>query len=414
VATAVTVFSCTATGPKKNQSDQRPGTGQKKLIESDLDTANSATDYANFCKQELGLPAAPLASWNCLEGREIPVTVDGKIPDTATYAKMKREKSGCDLPSWFSDVPCANYAFVQQRELSPDVTAMLLCRMRGFSSNQTRAERQKKYESSDSASDFKALWEFDSIGLFWTNRKTGRTCYFDYFGASYGGRVPSPDDPKTPTWDELPSPKPPADYQTDKKLQTYWQRSADEIWKKPAEVAAEDNCIRCHDSGPFKASPWIGQVIQVPANPKDVPHIVVGEVFSEWKKRFPMIAVSTDPVTNDKGKYEPQSCTSCHRIGSLATCKEYLGFSVGKGSPVETSEWGRTFFYRTWMPPPPDSWHTKTESELTDLWNQKYAKHVERMTCCCENPQAKGCYTQRFDTEPVENPRPGTGPAVCD
>lgn len=412
VTTAVTVFACAVTGTKRDKSEQRPGT--KKLIESELDIDHSAADYADFCKQELGLTAQTLAPWNCLDGTEIPITVNGKRPDEATYARLRRDGHGCDLPSWFSDQPCANYAFVQKRDLNPDVTAMLLCRMRSFSSNLTRAERIKKYETSKSMADFKSLWQFDSIGLFWTNKKTGRTCYFDYLGTSYGGYLPSPDDRTPPTWEKLPTPKPPDTFRTDPTMMSYWNKTSSENWKQPAVVAEKDNCVRCHDSGPFKSSPWIAQVFEVPKNDKNIPHLVVGETFKPWKTRFPMIAVSTDPITGKNGKEEEQSCTSCHRIGSQATCNEYLPFSIGKGSPVEPSDWGRTFFYRTWMPPPPDAWHRKTESELTELWNERYGRHVERLTCCCKTPDARGCVTERFDTDPIEKPRRGRGPAVCD
>ena len=406
VVTGATAFSCTVTNQKKKTADgpgDSPGPS-KKFQESDLDTEDNVNDYAAFCKQELGLAEKALDPWYCLEGTEIPVTIDGKQPTAENYEEMKKTRSGCDIGSWLGDQPCANYAFVQERALNEDVRALFLCRMRTFTNHLSMKERKSLYTKTPTEENFRSLYQFDSIGLIWTNKKTGNTCY--------GGYVLSPDDKRAPEWASLPEPKPPKSYEEKKDLRKFWEKSAVDTWKKPKEVAEADNCVRCHDSGPYKASPWIEQVFDVPNNDPNVPHIVVGQVFDTWRKRFPMLAISTAPIEKE-GKKEPQACSACHRIGSQATCDEYIGFSTGKSSPAELSDLGKSFFYRTWMPPPPEEWHGKLESELSDLWATAYELHVARLQCCCNNPKAKGCTTQRFDTYPLPKLEAGKGPGIC-
>lgn len=406
------VFSCTVTNAKKDSNP--PGTGSgKKISEADFGPGDSVSAYADFCKHELGLPPEVLDGWRCLDGVEIPVKIDDKQPDATSYALMKKNNGGCDIASWLGDAPCANYAFVQERELSKDVNAIFLCRMRTYGSHLTASERKETFSASGSDEDFHTLYQFDSIGLFWTHKQTGKTCYFDYVGQSYGGYVPSPDQWKGTEWDQLPEPKPPAGYKTNKELMNYWSRSGTDTWKKPSEVSTEDNCVRCHDSGPYKSSPWISQVFNVPANNPGIPQIVVGEAFADWKTRFPMVAISTQPIKSTDGRNEDQVCTQCHRIGSQATCENFLSYSTGKSSPAELSDRGKSFFYRTWMPPPPDEWHGKLEAELTGMWQEKYERHVARLQCCCDNPTAKGCTTQPFDVYPIPKATAGKGPGIC-
>lgn len=393
--------------PTVDPDDGRRIDGDDDRVKEDVVT------YANYCKQELGLPEAPLAPWNCLEGAEIPVTVDGKAPDAATYKDLAAHKVGCDLPSWLSEEPCANYAFVQKRTLAPNVEAILLCRMRSYSLADGAKARRATLTQNPTLDTFKSYYNFDSLGLIWTNTKTGKTCFFDVLGQTYGGRVPSPDDDRKPTLADLPEPKPQAAIGEGTVQQSQWLRDSRATWRSPTDVVKVDNCVRCHDSGPFKASPWIEQAFDVPANPQDVPYTVVGALFEDWRKRFPTEAISTAPIKNAAGLDEPQVCTSCHRIGAHATCDDYLEYSTGKTSPSQLSKRGASFFYRTWMPPPPAAWHGKSETELTTLWTDSYERHVARLKCCCQSPTARGCLVQDFGQAPLGAPRAGQGPGIC-
>lgn len=385
--------------------DATPAPTLKPIPEDQLDTANDVLDYARLCKQELGMPAEVQAPYNCLDGKEVPVTIEGSPLDASNYAKLSAGRVGCDKPSWLGDPPCANYAFVQKRQITPDVEAMLLCRMRGFGRFESKDARRQILEATPNAANFRSYFEFDSLGLIWTNRKTGKTCFFDVVTKAYGGRVASPDDKNFPELSDLPDPKPPRELSAGTAGEALWKRNARGIWKRPADVVLADNCVRCHDTGAYKGSPWIEQVLDVPANPPDVPYTVVGKVFDPWKTRFPLFAISTTPVTLSSGATEPQVCTSCHRIGSQATCTAQLAYSVGlEFSNTPTTTHGALFAERTWMPP-----GSTDEAQ----WKAKYERHIAKLRCCCASPNARGCTRQSITTDPLIPATEGSGPDEC-
>lgn len=399
---------------KKSQDpvENEAAGGGKKFSEDQLKANDDVIGYAQYCKQELEVPPATLAPFNCMDGLEIPVTIDGKPLTEANYKELVAHKTGCDLPSWLGTEPCANYAFVQEREIAPNVPAYLFCRLRAFSNFKSRAERLADYQAKPTFENFMSYYVFDSLGLIWTNTKSGKTCYFDFIGKTYGGYVPSPDDETLPTFEALPNPKPPVEIAAGTDREFLWKRNGRATWKPPTEVAAKDDCIRCHDSGPFKSSPWIRQVMLVPHNAENTPYLIIGSALSSWKERFPVKAISTAPIDNN-GKLEPQICTSCHRIGSLDTCATNLAFATGSNEPGKLSPTGELFKNKAWMPPPPAAWHDKSDPEFQKLWEDSYAKHVKRLRCCCDNPSAKGCTSQDLTTSPLEAPVAGDGPATC-
>lgn len=385
--------------------------------ESRLDTTHNVVDYAKLCKAELGMPEAVQAPWNCLDGLEIPITVDGQPMDEVVYGRIAAQGGGCDKPSWLGDTPCANYAFVQRRELAPNVTALLLCRERSFTGWKGQAGRRDDYNKDPSLINFRRLFDFDSLGLIWTNTKTGKTCYFDFVGRVFGGYIPSPDDEKVPQMSDMPNPKPPETLPDGIMPEQVWRKNARGTWKEPGEVASKDNCIRCHDSGPFKTSPYIDQVLKLPVNDPTVPYQIVGRVMDPWRQQFPLVAVTTSKVVTDNGAEAEQLCTACHRIGSQATCEQQLAFATGKAAPVSLSAHGSTFFNRMWMPPlTPElqqAWQGKSERQLSAAWSALYDAHVNKMRCCCLNANARGCFRQDLSKSPLPAPVEGTGPADC-
>ena len=387
------------------------------LDENKLNTAFDIVDYARFCKQEIGIPAAVQAPFNCLDGVEIPITVEGQPLSDQSYQTLTTSHAGCDRPSWLGQEPCSNYAFVLKRELAKDVTALLLCRMRSFATPKDRATRQADYEKDGSVANFRALYDFDSLGLIWTNKATGKTCFFDYVGKTYGGYVPSPDDAQKPAYADLPDPKPPKVLPAGYEAEKVWQKDARGTWKVPSDVVSSDNCIRCHDTGAFKSSPWVDQVMKIPANDPAVPFQIVGKVFQDWHDRFPLAAISTTPVAKPDGTTEPQLCTSCHRIGNQASCESQISYSIGRTAPVSLSNLGKNFFVRTWMPPLSDEhrtlWNGKTEAEISQAWSALYDSHVSKLLCCCQDPTAKGCTSQDITQSPLAAPVAGTGPGEC-
>lgn len=384
--------------------------------ESKLNTAGDVVDYAKLCKAELGMPEAILPPWNCVEGTEIPITVGGKPLDAATYKTLARTGNGCDKPSWLGDVPCSNYAFVQRREITADVSAVLLCRMRGFSNEKGVAARRADYEKDQQFTAFRALYDFDSLGLIWTNKKTGKTCFFDYVGKVFGGYVPSPDDDRVPAYDAMPEPKPPKTLPAGVTEEVVWKKTARTTWKAPKEVAEKDNCVRCHDTGPFKSSPYMDQALKFEPNNMAVPFLIVGKVMERWRQQFPLYAISTTKVQASAGEAD-QLCTSCHRIGSQASCDEEIAFAVGESAPATLSAHGAGFFNRMWMPPLPaelvTSWSGKNERQLKAAWTGLYAAHVQKLRCCCQTPNARGCTHQDITVNPLPAPVVGTGPGEC-
>jgi hypothetical protein len=380
--------------------------------EDGLDTVRDVSAYAQFCKQVLDLPPEPLAPFNCLDGAEIPITIDGKLPDAEAYERLRRRDIGCDKPAWLGDEPCANYTFVQRRALSADVDATLFCRRRTFTNHKTKAERLADYRSDPTFDNFRLLYDFDSLGLIWTSKKTGHTCFFDFVGRVYGGYVPSPDVRELPEFAALPDPKPPKTLPPGISPDVVWRKNGAGTWRTPQEVVEKDNCVRCHDAGPYKSSPYIEQVFDVPPHDVNLPFIVVGKAFESWRERFPLHAVSTAPIALADGGSQPQACTACHRIGSQATCKTFLGHSIGTTAAGKLSAQGELFVNRTWMPPVVTGWHG-SESELNAQWTSLFGKHVDRMVCCCSDPTAKGCTRQAIDVTPLPAPVDGNGPNSC-
>jgi hypothetical protein len=249
--------------------------------------------------------------------------------------------------------------------------------------------------------------------MIWTNAKTGNTCYFDFVGKVYGGYVPSPDDETFATLDLLPSPKPPPEMQASAAAVNIWQKNGRTTWRSPPQVASEDSCITCHDTGALKGSPWITQVMQIAPNDTTVPFQVVGTAFAPWKTNFPVRAISTAPFAQADGSQQPQICTSCHRIGSQGSCANHVDFSTGASKPGVLSTLAATYHFNKWMPPTPAAWAGKSDADLFALWTQTYQTQVARLKCCCTNPGGVNCTSQDITTSPLPAPVVGTGPAVC-
>lgn len=379
-----------------------------------LTPENDVIEYAKLCKRELGIEHLPtLPHWNCLEGKEVPTTIQGLPLDADNYRLLTQHKIACDTPSWLGAEPCSNYGFVTHRTLAPNVEAYLICRDQKFTNHRDKAGRLAEFKASPGADSFNSLYAFDSLGMIWTNTKTGKTCFFDFVGTVYGGYIPSPDDDHIPDYHELPDPKPPTELSTGTIVSQVWKRNARGTWRSPEHLADNDACIMCHDTGALKGTPWVETVMSIPANPMKVPMILVGKSIIKWKDKYPVKAISTAPVTVN-GKTEPQICTTCHRIGNLATCNADLGYSIGAAIPSNLpSTTAKDFFHRVWMPPAPESWKGKSDSELGKLWNDAYGPHVKRLMCCCKNPNAINCTSQDILAFPLPDPVPGKGPEVC-
>lgn len=381
------------------------------LSEATLQNVNVVA-YANHCKAELGLPEdIVLAPMNCLDGVEVPFTVGGMAPDADTYAALEAGQVGCDNPSWFPELPCYNYNFVQRRQLSDDVVAVLLCRMRTHSGPGTMAERRAAYAESLSEDEARTLYEFDSLGLIWTNTDTGRTCFFDQVQPVYGGYLPSPDDPEPPRFEDLPDPKPPEGMR-DAPGREWWEQGAADAWHPPAITAMFGGCVSCHDAEPFVRTPWVADLGVLPAQDPTTPYVVLGDIFESWVLHE-RPTISTAPVTLPDGSQEPQLCTSCHRMGGNWGCSVRADWYTAHAELPGVHDDVAGFQQRALMPPPGADFANLPGEDAETWWLERFGAHYDALQCCCEDPTAVGCVTQDIFRDPLPEPVKGTGPAAC-
>lgn len=387
------ILGCNILKPRTSES-RDPTSYNDKELDEDISA------YASMCRHEVGFDGIDIPPMNCLDGAEVPTLIDGKPPTTAQYEKLSRAEIGCDNPSWLFGVGCVNYNFVLTRKLNEDVHLALICRSRSFSSPDNLAARKKTYQDKQDLDSFKKLYYFDSLGMIVSNRKTGKTCFFDQVDPVYGGFIPYPDRRTSPTIDELPSPKPvDALMASDEIKSNVIAVTPYKTWKKPFQTSRGDRCTVCHDSGPWKHTPWLPSGIDVPNNDKTIPYIALGPAFEYWRTTFQPTAVNTADVTvqtSDGPKTEPQLCTSCHRIGREATCKDTINYATGHSEPALLSETGKLAHSRRWMPPQSPKAAAMNEADFIKDWDAKYKAHFDAMRRCCDNPKQDGCTQTGF------------------
>jgi hypothetical protein len=310
-------------------------------------------EYGARCAKEI--VEAPV--FNCLDLDIVPTTVNGKIPETYT-ADMK-----CDRPAMLpypesTDGQCAPYSRIKVAR-DDDIQMVLLC-------------RRMFIRPADDP-------HFDSIEIIMHNVKSGSTCFF--ISKNFGGKPEGDDGTRVPPPTEIEPPK--------------GEVSAKDLWGTPDEIS-DHGCIYCHDSDPWMHTPWVAQTGQLPADPRGFHAVDVGGPFAKWPK--PM-SISTRGNT----------CTGCHRIGSLNTCREMIIPTFGQqpakmlqsigqaphgrlgarpgtilqSAPDVYDDWASTYPYSTWMP-------LGNPRPYTD-WRRIYQQDVEDLQRCCENPEAPGC-----------------------
>lgn len=310
-------------------------------------------DYANECARTIA--EAPV--FNCQDLDIIPITVNGQTPDTYT-AGMK-----CDRPAILpypkgTDGQCAPYSRMKKYR-DDDIQMILLC-------------RRMYIRPADDPN-------FDSIEIIMHNVKSGSTCFFisKNFGdkpeGDNGTRVPPPTEKEPPAG----------------------QVSASDLWATPQEVV-DHGCIYCHDSDPWMRTPYVAQTGQLPANPWGFHSVDAGGPFRTWPKPH---SITTRGNT----------CTGCHRIGSLNTCRALdiptfgeqpakmlqaigqaphgrLGArrgTINEAPPQVYDLWASTYPQSVWMPPG----NVLPYPE----WENIYHNDVRELQRCCDDPDAPGC-----------------------
>ena len=323
---------------------------------------------SEYTLQQYGTDCATLIAkapvFNCLDLDIVPVTVDGQTPVSYT------RNMACDKPAMLpypakSDGQCVPYSRMKTHR-DDDIQMVLLC-------------RRMYIRPADDP-------RFDSIEIIMHNVKSGSTCFFisknfgEHPDGDDGRRVPPPDEAAPPVG----------------------QIAAQDLWAGPQEVAGH-GCIYCHDSDPWMRTPWSAQSGKLPANPWGFHSVDVGGPFAHWPKP---LSISTRGNT----------CTGCHRIGSLNTCRtmEIPGFgeqpakmlqSVGQAPhgtlgarpgttdeapPKVYSDWASTFPHAAWMPP---------GNTLPFLeWKRIYQRDIEALRRCCDDHAAPGCIVSPIES----------------
>jgi hypothetical protein len=157
-------------------------------------------------------------------------------------------------------------------------------------------------------------------------------------------------------------------------------------------------------------TPWIAQSEQLPADPWGYHSVDVGGPFAAWPK--PM-SITTRGNT----------CTGCHRIGSLNRCGTQVVHSFGRqpektrpsigraphgkigtpaGAPIDDgakveSQWAATYPNDYWMP---------VGNELTrQQWSVIYDHDVAELERCCADHDAPGCIVEPIAGKPASSVR---------
>jgi hypothetical protein len=128
-------------------------------------------------------------------------------------------------------------------------------------------------------------------------------------------------------------------------------------------------------------TPWIAQTKQLPQDPYGYHSVDVGGAFNAWPKPMSI---------NTRGN----TCTGCHRIGSLNTCGAQKIPTFGDQPPKMTQS-------LTWMPP--------GSQEGAEEWSSIYKQSVDDLSRCCANPSAPGCMVA-----PIAKPKFLAAPSKMD
>lgn len=339
--------------------------------------------YAELCKRELGI-TQPLPAMSCLAGTEVPITIDGQPVTQANYASLSDK--GCDNPQWLTQ-SCHNYDFVQRIDVgNPDVEAILNCRQKYFTNAQDKTARASAVADApadEKVDKYKLLAEFNDLGFILRNKKTGKSCFFTIFGNSYNGAwLPGPDattlPPKATVAAALQT-APPEGYP-----EASWYRDARATYFTPRATSG-GGCVRCHDLGAFKHSPFIDQVDIVPTTrSKTTPYLLVGNVFQQAFRDNQMTDVTTEPVDGAS-----QKCTQCHRLAAGgASCSTFVDWATGH-DPSPHTDSSKRYPAAAWMP-------LDHEESSAESYDAAFGKHIARMKCCCAKPNARGCKTRTY------------------
>lgn len=348
--------------------------------------------HAKLCAERLGT----VKPFSCFDGEVLPITVNGQaIGPNLTAQQIAQYNLGnttssqlaCDKPALLglgAFGHCVPYSRVGRLKTyrkdgseNPNVDTVFTCRR--------YAPRVGKVAWQGQLFDGQDYPGFEDIAMIMHDRVSGETCFYQMLEPNKapkdGRRIPPP------TEEALPAGSP------------AYALPARNFWIGPEETAAI-NCNRCHDSDPWMHSPYIDQVRTADGKPivpsgalgggRSGKYSVLGaRGFYKWQKSKAVVAA-------DGGDSQGKSCTSCHNIGNINTCAEWISQSVGLTAAPNLSTRGATdFAHKYWMPP--------AESGLTNVadWLASgFDRAAERLRGCCKYPTSAGCTLTPIMTMP--------------
>jgi subtilisin-like proprotein convertase family protein len=391
-------------------------------LAEEIPDIDEVVNYGKLCAQKLG----PMPSFKCTDGQIIPIKVDGQeIPLGSHTRGMK-----CDHPVYLGlgdDGQCVPYARLGRLDTgNPDVDTVFICRRYKigdqFGSNlEPRSPEVPLHED---------------VAIISHNRKTGETCWYQALSGFQPNNRSLPTNRIPPPWEsELPAEVATRNAELKVELDAAvagisdeaerarkiheFQSSpdkqialgAEEFWIKPSGVQ-NFACVRCHDSDPFMLSPYVGQVKHQlpdgtkemllpcdPAKPGQVPDNKCHK--RDGRGKYSMVSDLHNPPNWPSSFHiapkaaNAQLCVSCHRIGSINTCRSWALDSIGRqGSLPRAVQSARTdksksFPLSHWMPlamAPGEANFDEALGGHTEIerWNEAFQRSADAMAECCQ------------------------------
>ena len=122
-------------------------------------------------------------------------------------------------------------------------------------------------------------------------------------------------------------------------------------------------------------------------------------------------AISTTPVMTNNGD-EPQLCTQCHNIGSRHSCSEFISYYTGELAPAQNPSLSPHELIL--MPPLSEAQANMSGEEYAADWEDRVKPHLDKLKCCCDNPNAIGCTVRDLRYDESTPPTLGLGPETCE
>lgn len=327
------------------------------LLVSGAARAETLAEYGRQCAEQI----SEIPAFSCMAGEEIPITVDGRrVPADVAPERCDRPSL---LPQHDGHKPAQCVPGSRALVLRDDATAQIsaICR---------------KQLAREAGSPL-----FDEINVISHSLKNGKTCWFTAKadaplkpGHGIDGRwVPSPSTLTARPPPPGPDGRPP--------------RPADQVWLSPQKVAnSVPACMHCHDSGPFMYSPYIAQTTQLPGDPFGFyePKAIGADFKKAWA-RLNAFGITTRGNT----------CTACHRMGNMNSCKVAMHQSAGTLPQEGGDEWSTRFPQSHWMSP--GNLHSRAQ------WDAQFSDSLKKLAACCEDPKGPGCQRVEYG-KPSQKP----------